>query len=201
MIFCSLGKNPKVGYCRNRARPLRFASAARHHRRTPAYTFLRKAACCSHQRVPCPVEAKISACTRTNEKLPRIVRITSGSAAGRSAFCGSISVPSRTIATRAGSTPFPTIRARMSSPKNNHRAQLAAAPTMEFFPDSREPARLDDRAAYRHIRIHVSNVVDVRPAFQLCHYRANDPLKRRSVIRQSLRRNCTKQRAQESLAR
>ena len=67
------------------------------------------------------VKPGLPACTRTNEKFPRIARTTSGSGTGSGVFDGRISAPSRTISTRAGSTSLATMRTRMSSPRTMTR--------------------------------------------------------------------------------
>src|SRR5229473_2904080 len=63
--------------------------------------------------------------------------------------------------------------------ENDNACRAAQRPSLEFFPDPRQPPGFNDRAPYGHVRVHVPYVVDVWLAFQHGHDRANDALKRR----------------------
>ena len=83
-------------------------------------------------------------------------------------------MPSREITTRPGSTPFATMRSRMSSPSTITRAARRSAQRCIASQRAVKLPGRDNRAADGHVRIHVADVVNEGPARQARHEGAGD---------------------------
>ena len=63
--------------------------------------------------------------------------------------------------------------------QHDHACRAAQRPAVQFFPHSRQHSRRNNRAAHRHVRIQIADIVDIRLALQHGHECAGNPFERR----------------------